>query len=309
MQNRTRNGYIAILLSVLFNGASFHFAKVGVDLSSPATAVALACLCVPPALLLFGWASRLSGWGGSLGDVTLPGLGRAIKGRWRTLLGLAVFGGTGGLLFSYTNRLYGPTTMSFLANLRLVFLVLGGVLLGERLGRGEVVTIAVIVIGAFAFSYQGGGIRWQALWLMGVGGILATVKQFLAKGVVARGNPFAAMATITLVMGSWCLAAGLVTGTFVIPSPTALLYIVLGGLSGSMIGMGLLYIGYNLIGVARGAPLDALRPLVVLVIALCLGRALPGGVQVLGGACVLGGSVALRVLQTRRERKARIAET
>jgi len=51
--------------------------------------------------------------------------------------------------------------------------------------------------------------------------------------------------------------------------------------------------------VSRGAPLDAMRPLVVLAIGLGLGKALPSGVQLAGGALVLAGSALLGWLSPR----------
>ena len=70
-------------------------------------------------------------------------------------------------------------------------------------------------------------------------------------------------------------------------------FAVLAGLSCSVLGMYLLYSAYHLVGVSRGAPFNALRPLAVLLIGLPLGTAPPNRWQALGGLMILFGSVIL----------------
>ena len=290
MSDRARAGYFVLFASVVCNAAGFHFVHVGVRLTSPYTTVSVACVAAAVAFLVVGAALRASGQrGGRLREVTPAEMGRTFARSWRMLTTSAVIGGTGGLLIVATNERYGPETAAFLGNLTLVFLVLSGIALGERLRRAEMVTISGILIGAFLFSSQGGEVQWGALGLMGVACAFTAGKQLLTKTVVGRGNPYAAVGVNALLMGAWALAAGLATGNWAPPSPRALAFIVAGGLANSMVGMTLLYVGYNMIGVSRGAPIDALRPLAVLVIGLLLGKDWPAAAQIVGGGMVLGG--------------------
>lgn len=302
MSDRAREGYFVLFASVVCNATGFHFVKAGVGLTSPSTTVSVACIAATVAFLLVGAALRVGGQrGGRLRDVTPAEMWRTFARSWKMLLTCAAIGGTGGLFIVATNDRYGPETAAFLGNLTLVFLVLSGIALGERLRLAEMATIGVILGGAFLFASQGGEVQWGALWLMGLACAFTAGKQLLAKTVVGRGNPYSAVGVNTLLMGTWALLAGFATGNWVTPSPRALAFIVAGGLANSMVGMTLLYVGYNMIGVSRGAPIDALRPLAVLVIGLLLGKPWPGSVQILGGGMVLAGSVLLRIVSVKRQ--------
>jgi drug/metabolite transporter (DMT)-like permease len=61
----------------------------------------------------------------------------------------------------------------------------------------------------------------------------------------------------------------------------------------SALGMPLLYLGFDAVGLARGAAIDTLRPVVVLLIALSLGAPAPPPWCLGGAALVLLGALAL----------------
>ena len=296
----SHKGFLVLLCSVVLNAAAYHFARVGIRAASAATHVAVSCFVVSIEFLLVAWFCR-NVWPrrGRLSDVTLPSLLRSIRLDWRRAGAAAVIGATGGWLIAQTIGRFGSETAAFLGNMTFCYLILAGIIMGDRLRLAEVVAVAAIVAGAFLFSYTGGEIKWLALGMMGAACLCTACKQLIAKGLVARGNTFIAVSVISLFMAAWGVILGAATGTLVMPSPRALLFMVLAGTSGSMIGMSLLYTGYVLVGVSRGAPLDAMRPLAVLVIGLALGTALPGPVQLLGGAMVLIGSAVLGWLMGR----------
>lgn len=288
------SGYELVLGAVLCNGATYHLVKAGLRHGTPAVSVAVGGFSVFLGFLLAGWLARRFGAGHTpLGQVRLTSVLGTVRAHGRHVIGAAVVGSTGGWLLVQTVDRFGPEMAAFLANLTLVFLILGGVLLGERLRRTELATIALIIAGAFLFTFKGGTVRWAALGLMAPACACTATKQLLAKTVVGRTNRFAGVAALNGFMALWACLLGVCSGTLRLPPPASLAFFVAGGLLGSMIGMTLLYSGYIRLGVARGAPLDAMRPLVVLLIGLGLGTPWPGTLQVVGALLVLAGSAAL----------------
>ena len=71
------------------------------------------------------------------------------------------------------------------------------------------------------------------------------------------------------------------------------LILLFAGFLGSMIGMSLLHASYLIIGISRGASIDAIRPLAVILIGVPLGYKFPGILQLLGGTLILLASVIL----------------
>lgn len=297
---RSREGMGFLLLSVLFNGAAFHFARAALATASPATAAVVGCFSASCVFFLCGWLWRRGGW--RVG--ALHALGPSAV--WRCLrtnpvaVGLApVAAALSSVLMNYTNKNYGPELTAFLANQVLVFLVLGGLALGERITPLETLTILFILAGAFLFSYRGGRFQLAALGVMSLCCFFVALKQLLIRKV-AMDTPLAPVMVANLMLTClWAAGMGVATGTLLWPGWRAVGFGALAGLSSSVIGMSFLYAGYGLIGVSRGAPLDAMRPLAVLGMGLLLGGALPGLPQAVGGALILGGSATLVVLHQR----------
>jgi len=101
------------------------------------------------------------------------------------------------------------------------------------------------------------------------------------------------MTSLLVLVTLWAGGLAVVSRTVDLPDASSSVLLVLAALAGSMAGMTFLYAGYHRVGVSRGAPLDAMRPLVVLAGGLLLGTAAMGPAQWLGGAVVLAGSALL----------------
>jgi drug/metabolite transporter (DMT)-like permease len=301
MAMTARTGYLLLFLSVLCNGATYHLVHAALRDLSPALANLSANFASVGCLLAGGALWRAMGWRlGAVEGVTPASIARCIGGQWRLILLATALGSVGGWLNSGTNRAYGAEMTAFLSNLTLVFLVILGVLSGERMGAFEALTVAVILAGAFLFSWRGGTFLWGAIGMMVLACLGTAGKQMVVKRATATGNMPSMMAAVLLLMGLWTTLIGLATGTLHAPPLRALLLTGAAGLVGSVLGMTFLYNGYHAVGVSRGAPLDALRPMVVLLIGLLLGAALPGPAQLAGGGMILGGSVALALLVAAR---------
>ena len=295
-------GFTLLGLSVLCNGAAYHLSKAAMVHCSAATFTALAAVVAGVGFLALGGVWRAAGWNvGHLESITPRGLGRCLAdcGGWLLLPPAA--GALGAWLANATVKQYGPEIAAFLANQTFVFLLLAGVCTGERLTRREGVTIAVIILGAFLFSFRDRAPQWAAIGLMAVSCLFTATKQFAVKRLADRGGLPQVMTAVIFLLAGWALAIGVVSRSLAVPSARAAAFTVAASLTGSVAGMLLLYAGYQQVGVARGAPVDALRPVVVLVLGLALGTAHPGALQYAGGALVVAASA---VLGLRRQARA-----
>ena len=289
-----RTGYAYLFLSVFLNGSAFHLIKAGLSSCPALTAVPIISYSAALGVILAGAVSRVVGWrSGPFHAVTPLSIWRELRAYWRLLLPATISGMLGGWLTLLTVSMYSASLTAFLANQVLVFLIVIGVALGDRLSLRESMCIVLVVVGAFMFAYTGQAVAWMALGLMLIACALTATKQVLVKEAVTRGSLWKLVAAQQILMGTWALLLSIGTGGPVPPLPGALGLLVTAGVVGSFVGMGMLYAGYRQVGIARGAPINAMRPLMVLVIGLGLGASLPSSVQAAGGILVLGGSVLL----------------
>ena len=289
-----RAGYLMLLGSVILLGAGFHLVKAGLAGCPPSTAVFIVPLSATLSVIVGGAVARALGItaGGFHRARPLGAITRTIRD-WRLLLPATGAGLVGGWLVTVTNDIYGPSIVAFLNNGTIVFLVISGMLLGDSVSRREMALIVLVIAGAFMFAYTGQTLAWTALGLMGLACVGTSIKHVLLKRVADGGDLWEMMASQQFLMACWAAALSPLTGGLVMPDLRSLAFLVITGFAQSFIGMGLLYAGYREVGIARGAPIYAMRPLVVLVIGLGIGAALPGPVQLVGGAMVLAGSAIL----------------
>jgi drug/metabolite transporter (DMT)-like permease len=290
-----------LLLAVLCNGARYHVDALALRTASPLAVLTVGAFSAAGCFMCSGWWWRWQGWSAaSLQHVHFVALGVAWRRVGRILLCSATVGAGGAWLTAIANQLYGPATTAFLANSTLVFMVLAGILVGEKIRLPEIVAILVIVVGAFLFSYRGASPQWSALGLMGAACLLTASKQLFTKRATGLTHLPSAMTLALIFMGLWGLGTGIVTGQLDFGSGGVFLLMMAGGVLGSMLGMSLLYVGFHRVGVARGSAVDAMRPLAVLLFGLLFGTALPSSLQLSGAVLVLGGSAFLPFLARRR---------
>jgi drug/metabolite transporter (DMT)-like permease len=303
-------GYAMLVLSVVLNGWRYNLEsaalKVRPESGAPISVwavSALAPLSGAAAFLLAAWIWRRMRWSwGSLDRVSLASCIETASKQGIPVLLAAICGSSGQWFLNQSNKLYGPEFTAFLGNLMPVLLVMSGLLSGERLQRREIAAIATAIAGAFLFSYRHGQMNWAGIGLMTLGSVLMAAKKTVMKRATGIGHLPSVMMLSLVLMGAWSLVGGATTGTLHFGTLKAVGFCMAGGVAGAMIGMSLLYAGLNVVGLARGAPIDTLRPLSVLAIGIVGGTALPARLQLVGGAMVLLGSFALAKFATARGR-------
>jgi drug/metabolite transporter (DMT)-like permease len=295
----TWRDWYPLFFSVICNGARYHLDAMALQTASPLAGVVVSSLCGALSLSLAGMVWRRLGWNAaSLEQISIASLHAAWQRTQWVLLASTAAGAAGGWLTLTANRQYGPAVTAFLANLTLVFLVLAGILGGEKIRWRESAGILVIVAGAFLFSYRGSTPQWDVLALMVIGCLFMAGKQLLTKKATGLMHLPSVMALSLVFVSLWGLAAGVATNTLQFGSMAAVILLAGGGVLGSVIGMSLLYVGYHRVGVTRGSAFDAMRPLPVLLISLLMGAPLPSLLQSAGAVLVITGSGLLPFLSS-----------
>ena len=291
---RRRRGFGLLLLSVLLTATGMHLARLALANSTPLTVTLIQGATTFAAFFLLGWCWRQAGWTAAQLDTVRPAALTAVfRANLRIFLPAPLLLALNGWLVNTSMSRYGVETTAFLANLTFVFLVLGGWLSGERTRLREVLAISLMLGGAFLFSYRGGGTAWGAIGLMSGAGAIMAGKQLLVKHVSAAAPLPVVMCAVMGLSLPWTITLLAATGQGQWPSLRTLGFAVSAALLVSVAGMSLMYRAYHLVGVARGAPFNTLRPLFVLLIGLAFGHGVPPPLQAAGGLLILVGSLGL----------------
>jgi drug/metabolite transporter (DMT)-like permease len=286
-------GYVYILGSVVSTAAAIHINREALEYMSPSLNAMINCLIAPTYLIVL---ASLWGWRKGTPARQLPtpaGVVRCFRSAWRPVVLAVLAGGAGSVLELWVLSMYGAATTTFLSNQRLVFIVLGGVLMGERLVRGEVGAILLVLAGALLFSYQGGRIMLPAVGIMIAATLGHTVKQLCVKRAADRLPQIQVMCGVLVGIAAFSAVVTAITRTYTWPPAVAWGLMAAAAALGSGAGMTMLYASYRHIGVSRGGTMGSLRPLAVLLMGLALGAPLPAPLRLAGGAMILIGSAVL----------------
>lgn len=308
-------GYVMLVLSIVFNGLRYNLESTAMKAGHAGVAplsvwgvLIVGSFAGGVGFLLAGWLWRTCGWTwGAIERVSFSSCVSAARAQGWLVVAAALASSCGGWCTTQSNKLYGPEFTAFLGNLIPVFMVLAGLLSGERLKRGEILAIIVTIAGAFIFSYQHGQVNWHGIGLMVVGSLVMTLKKTIMKHATGVGHLPSVMTLSLFLTAAWALGGALLSGQLHFGTASSIGLSIGGGIAGAMIGMSLLYAGLNVVGLSRGAPIDSLRPLAVLAIGMLAGTALPAQLQLIGGTMVLLGSAALARMGSGAKKPAKTA--
>lgn len=245
--------------------------------------------------------------------LTLPRLDSVARGEvhgasgirrgWRPTLALVLANAGAAILYYTQIDLANPAIVSFFGRLRTVYVVLlGVVLLGERLGRQEWIGAAVTVLGTALIAYQGGEVLSLVLLLAVLGNLLFAIATVMAKFAVRHIPPITLVGYRGLLISVLILVYALIAGQWQTVTWHTLFVMAAGALGGPFLGHVMYYAALERVGAGRVAIITALQPVFVTLYTALVFGTLPTTQQALGGALTIGGVVLVFAARLRQPR-------
>jgi uncharacterized membrane protein len=191
-------------------------------------------------------------------------------------------------------KLGDPTIVAFFSRSETIFsLLLGVLLLKEKLTPWQWLGAAIAIAGAGIMTYKGGAIIWTVLALTVTANFFNAFTSYIAKRNVANVPPVVLGIARTVVLMLALGAISFATGNLRIPSPRAFAWIVGGSFFGPFLSFVLFYKGLKTMDIGQAAIIRATQPLFVAVYSLLLFGTTIGSLQFAGGLIILTGVVLM----------------
>jgi len=214
-------------------------------------------------------------------------------GLWASLRPILWLGGLNGshnLLFFVAITLGDPTLAAFFSRSETVYSVLlGTVLLGERMRYYQWLGVAISVLGTGLITFRAGRLVWLMLVLLLVSNFFLSLSTLVAKKNVITVPPLILSTARTIVMAVLLGLIGLGAGQLAWPDLTAWLWIIGGAFFGPFLSYVLFYRGLLYLDLAKGVIIRATQPLFVAIYGLILFGTLVTFRQFAGGMLMIAG--------------------
>ncbi len=224
---------------------------------------------------------------------------------WRPLLAVGVINGLASLAGFGAVRIIDPSLAAFFGRSQIIFsVILGWVLLGERLNILETVGGAIAVAGLLICSYKGGHIVLMGLLLSLLGALGASLQYYIVKATTRQVDPLVMVFFRTLLAALTVGTVAFATHRFEFPhAPLNFLVLLVGAFFGPFLAHVLLFRALAYIDLTKATLIQTTNPLFVMLYTATLLPLLPGiphGVrlfptplQLVGGTILLAGIVVL----------------
>lgn len=244
------------------------------------------------------WFAAASAWGvGLYGFQNGAGLPAGLTQYWRPLLALGLFNGLANLLLFAAINLGDPTLVAFFSRSETIYTVLlGALLLQERLLGYQWLGAAVAVAGAGVMTFRGGTVVGLTLLITLVSNFFLALSGLIAKRYIFAMPPLVISTVRTLLMMLMLGAVAAVSGQLAWPGPVTWLWVIGGAFFGPFLSYVLFYHGLRHLDLGKGAVIRATQPLFVALYSLLLFGTVITAQQFAGGLMMLGG-VALMLWQ------------
>lgn len=213
----------------------------------------------------------------------------------RPMLLVGLLNGTHNLIFFSAINLGDPTLAAFFSRSETVYSVLlGALVLGERMYTYQWLGVAVTVIGAGFMTFQSGAIVWLILLMLLTSNFFLALSTLVAKQNVTAIQPLVLSTARTIIMSLMLGLIGLVVGQLSWPSMTTWLWIIGGSFFGPFLSYYLFYQGLLHFDLARSAVIrGATQPLFVAIYSLILFGTLITFRQSMGGLLMIVGVILM----------------
>jgi drug/metabolite transporter (DMT)-like permease len=215
-----------------------------------------------------------------------------IRTGWRSTLGLGVFNAAGAVLYFTEIDMTNPALVAFFGRLRTIYIVLLGVLvLGERLNRKEGLGAVVVILGTLLIAYRGGSVLGTVFWIALIENLLMATSTIMAKYAVRHLAPLVLAGYRGLSISALLLLYALVWGQWEWVDGGTLAVMAGGAFIGPFLGHVLNYASLLRVDAGKAAIVTAVQPLFVTLYTIFLFGDWPTLQQMAGGALAIVGAV------------------
>ena len=191
----------------------------------------------------------------------------------------------------YSIKLLGPSLSAFLLSFATPFaILLGFVLLRERLNRFEMLGMLIAIAGAIIIDYQGGNYLVLGSLVTLFAAFVIAVHHYASKRLLAGISPLT-LAHLRIIFTALFALLPLLfgIGTFEIPGLQQLAIIALGSTLSAFISFFLFFYALNHLGVSKTSVIRTLDPFIVVLYSLIIFRTVPQPLQLAGGFLIVLG--------------------
>ena len=215
-----------------------------------------------------------------------------IRSSYGAVIALVLLNAAGGLLYFTEIDLTNPALVAFFGRLRTAYIVLLGILvLKERLNRQEWMGTGIVILGTLIIAYKGGVTLSVVFLLALLENLLMAASTMAAKFAVKQIPPLVLAAYRGTLVSMIILVYALATGQWQPISGGTLAVIAGGALVGPFIGYVLNYASLARIDAGKVAIVAATQPLFVTGYTALLFGDWPTLQQALGGALTIVGVI------------------
>jgi drug/metabolite transporter (DMT)-like permease len=215
-----------------------------------------------------------------------------IRTGWRAVGAQALLNAVGAILYYMEIDLVNPALVSFFGRLRTVYIVLlGVVLLRERLNRWEWVGAAVTISGTLLIAYRGGIVLNVVFLIALVENLFMAAATIMAKFAVRHVPPFVLAGYRGVLISLVVAIYAIVTRQWEPVSGRTLAIMAAGALSGPSIGQAMNFAAMQRVDAGKAAIVAAVQPAFVTLYTVLLFGTLPSLQQMLGGLLAVAGVV------------------
>ncbi len=241
------------------------------------------------------WFGAASVWGGAFyvaqNGLSLP---RGLRRLAWPLLWLGVFNGLANLLLFMAIDLGDPTLAAFFSRSETVYSVLlGALLLGERMLAGQWAGVGLAIIGAGVITFKSGSVVGLMLIFTLVSNFFLSLSTLIAKRHILAVPPLLLSTIRTALMTLMLGVIGLVAGQLSWPNAVAWAWIWGGAFFGPFLSYVLFYQGLLYLDLGKGVVIRSTQPLFVAIYSFILFGALMTPQQFIGGILLLLGVILM----------------
>lgn len=192
----------------------------------------------------------------------------------------------------------GPVLTSFLMKAQTLFsLLLGFILLGERLKKGESIGIALTVIGVIIIAYQKDNYLIYGTLMALSAAFFYSFLSYIVKKIANDLNMLMVATLRTLGVSIVLFVYLISTGIFSYPTIKDAIIMSLGGISGAYIAKACQFQSIKLLDVSRTTAIMPLESLFVVVLSYIFFDSIPPFIKLLGGVLIITGVIFLVIFR------------